>query len=167
MNDITYFVGELQKFPHKYVATIGGQDSQPSGMGLVPVCVVDDKSNISVMRLENDLHFPESPFNIISIACLADRYNDDDGTFIKKSRFFSEFSWDFAKSIKTIHYTDRRILEIEVSKPSSAWKALASISRWYTGPSVLRVFHGNADNNKPTLPFFLTMNLWMTPRCQI
>ena len=126
VNDITYFVGELKKCPHKCVSIIGGQDSQPSRIGLVPVCVVDDESNISVMPLKNTPHFPESPVNIISIVCIVDTYDDDDGTFIKTSRFSSEVSWE---NVKTIYHTDSRIPEIQVFKTSSAWKALASIAK--------------------------------------
>ena len=85
MNGITYFQGGLKKCAHKCIATIGGQDSAPYGMGLVPVGIEDNDDNSSAINLEDALYFPESPVNIISIACLADTYNDNEGTFIKTS----------------------------------------------------------------------------------
>ena len=104
MNDITFFGVNYKNALINVLPQL-----EVKITNLVQLCVVDDESNISVMRLENSLHFPESPVNITSIACLADTYNDDHGTFIKTSRFSSEFSWNFGKHVKTIYHTDSHI----------------------------------------------------------
>ena len=90
-----FFNNSIKKCPEKYVATIGGEDSSPSGIGTVIISIQDDNATLSKLKLEKVLYSPESPVNIISIACLADTYNDDDGTFIKTHRFSSQLTWNF------------------------------------------------------------------------
>ena len=105
------------------VATIGGSPLAPQGEGPCTIFVKDDYGNTVPLKLARALYFPESPVNIISIAKLADSYEDDEGTFVKTSRYHSEFRWDFAKHKKTIHHSDSRIPEINVATTSNGWKS--------------------------------------------
>ncbi len=73
------------------VATIGGSSLSPKGKGDAAILIQDDEGVSTEITLQDALYFPDSPVNIISIACLADTYNDDNGTSIKTSRYHSEF----------------------------------------------------------------------------
>ena len=86
------------------VATIGGDPLTPQGQGSCHIYIKDDLDKVVPLTLHNALYFPDSPVNIISISRLADSYDDDEGTFVKTTRFQSEFSWDFGKHFKTISH---------------------------------------------------------------
>ena len=76
----------LNPCTHRCVATIGGTDLEPEGIGTVIIQVQDNEGVFSEMTLEDVLYFPSSPVNLISIACLADQYKDDEGTCIRTAR---------------------------------------------------------------------------------
>ena len=116
---------------------------------MVVIALEDDDGNLLEIKLENALYFPQSPVNIVIIVCLADTYKDDEGTFIKTSRFSSEFHWNFGKYIKTICHADSRIPEIEVTKPSYHYTSLSSIATWFHGPAVPSIFMAKANFQEP------------------
>ena len=146
VNDLTYFLNGIKKCSEKCIATIGGEDSAPSGIGSVIISLEDNDGNLSEIKLENALYFPQYPVNIISIACLADIYNDDEGTFIKTSRFSSQFH---SKYIKTICHAESCIPKIEVTLPLSTWTSLFSIATWFQGPTLPSVFMAKANFQEP------------------
>ena len=110
------------------VATIGGDPLTPQGQGSCHIYIKDDSGKVVPLTLHNALYFPDSPVNIISISRLADSYDDDEGTFVKTTRFQSEFSWDFGKHFKTISHGESRIPEINVSTASDGWTTFYTFS---------------------------------------
>ena len=75
------FVGEIGKIdPRTGVATIGGEDLRPSGIGTVKWSWEDDERKTHKFLLEKTLFFPTSPVNILSVSRLTDHFGDDEGT---------------------------------------------------------------------------------------
>ena len=95
INDLIFFINGITNCPEKCVGTIDGKDSTSSGIGLVVISLEDDDGNLLEIKLENAFVFPQSPVNIVSIACLADKYKDDEGTFIKNISFLIRISLEF------------------------------------------------------------------------
>ena len=116
----------LRPCTKRCVATIGGTDLVPEGIGTVLVNIKDDEGISSILTLEDVLFFPASPFNLISIACLADQFKDDDNTFIRTARFHSDFTWNFGKHSKTIYHAQSRIPEVEVTTSKGSLKGFAT-----------------------------------------
>ena len=55
------------------VATIGGTDHKPTGMGDVQIFITDEKLNDVKIILKNALYFPDFPVNIISVTALSNQ----------------------------------------------------------------------------------------------
>eukprot|EP00957_Ditylum_brightwellii_P103768 7905186-Ditylum_brightwellii.AAC.1 len=62
--------------PATGVATIGGTDHCPAGIGAMQITWTDDAGKLYTYVLDNKLYFPESPVNILSVTKLADFFND-------------------------------------------------------------------------------------------
>ena len=83
------FVGKIGKIdPRNGVATIGGEDLRPSGIGMVKCSWDDDEGKTHNFFLVKTLFFPTSPVNIISVSRLADHFNDDEGKSIQTRRHY-------------------------------------------------------------------------------
>ena len=65
---------------------------------------------------KNILYFPNSPVNIISLVCLADHFNDDNGTYVTTRRIITAFTWDHGNYIKSLAHSENRLPEIMVNK---------------------------------------------------
>ena len=85
-NDKSMFEGEIKRTNQHSVATIGGSKNSSAGMGTVNWRWKDDHGKSYTMKIKDVLFFPDSPVNILSITCLADQFNDDDGTGIDTKR---------------------------------------------------------------------------------
>jgi len=98
------------------VATIGGSNFYPKGIGDLNVKIRDDNNMTSELVLKNVLYFPNSPVNIISVVCLADHFNDDHGTSVLTARNTSVLIWDNSKFSKTLRHSNNRLPEISVNE---------------------------------------------------
>ena len=98
------------------VATIGGSNFYPKGIGDLNVKIRDDNNMTSELVLKNVLYFPNSPVNIISVFCLADHFNDDHGISVLTSRNTSVLIWDNSKFRKTLRHSNNRLPEISVNE---------------------------------------------------
>ena len=81
--------------------------------------------------------------NLISIACLADQFKDDDKTFIWTARFHSDFTWNFGKHSKTIHHAQSRIPEVEVTTSKGSLQGFATAINYLDPRSHHQVFNAN------------------------
>ena len=104
-------LGELSS-----VATIGGTNFYPAGIGDLNIRIRDDENKTSTLVLKNVLYFPNSPVNIISVVCLADHFNDDTGTWVQTCRNSSKFTWDNGKFMKELKHSTNRLPEITVNE---------------------------------------------------
>ena len=102
------------------VATIGGNNFYPTGIGDLNVKIKDDENKISAITLKNVLYFPNSPVNIISVVCLADHFDDDYGTSVLTTRNSSTFTWNKQKYTKSLGHSRNRLPEIMVNEGSSS-----------------------------------------------
>ena len=99
------------------------------------------------MILKNALYFPESPVNSISITCLADTFDDDSGTYIKTSRYASEFCWDSMKYCKSIIHNEGRIPEVSVTRSNQSRNVFVTTLNIFTSRINLKV--SLADEKDP------------------
>ena len=108
------------------VATIGGTDLEPEGIGTILIHVQDNEGLSSEMTLDDVLYFTSSPVNLISIACLANQYKDAEGTVIHTIRYHSDFTWNFGAHTKTIYHAQSRIPEMEVSTGKTSLQGITT-----------------------------------------
>ena len=97
---------------------------EPEGIGTVITQINNDNGTTSNITFEKALYVPSYPVNIIIIACLEDFFKNNHDTFIKTTRYSSEFTWDFGKHAKTIQHAQSRIpekrsLQLVVNGPPS------------------------------------------------
>ena len=90
------------------------------GMRIAHVIMIDNQGDNTTISLTNALYFPDSPVNIISVAYLADHYDDDYDTYIKVFHYLSEFTWDFKQYTETIN-AEGQMPEIGAWWLSSIW----------------------------------------------
>ena len=102
------------------VATIGGNNFYPTGIGDLYVKIEDDENKISAIILKNVLYFPNSPVNIISAVCLADYFDDDYGISVLTTRNSSTFTCNKEKYTKSLGHSRNRLQEIMVNEGSSS-----------------------------------------------
>ncbi len=108
------------------VATIGGVNYYPVGIGTVPVQIPDGTGATSLVVLNDVLYFPNSPVKIISVVHLGDDLNDSDGTWISTKRYNSVLKWDCEKFTKEIVHSTSRLPEILVNPGCTADIALCT-----------------------------------------
>ena len=72
--------------------------------------------------------------NIISIARLADTFDDDEGTTIHTKRYYSDFQFNKRRFQKTIFHADRKIPDVEVLPKVDSWKAFYSFTSCFQQP---------------------------------
>ena len=95
-NDIRHMTN-YKSIGNYNVATIGGENHVANGIGDVTLSWTDDGGKIHHNLLQNVLHFPDSPVNILSVTAFANQLDDDYGTSIKTMRKESVFEWSFGK----------------------------------------------------------------------
>ena len=108
------------------VATIGGANHYPVGIGLVRIQVPDDAGMTSSIVMNDVLYFPNSPVKIISVMCLGDDLNDSSGTWITTKRFESLLKWDCKQYSKKITHPRSRLPELIVNPGCSSDMALCT-----------------------------------------
>ena len=113
------------------VATIGGDPLTPKGQGDCNIYISNDRGEKIPVQLLNALYFPDSPVNIISIAQLADSFEDNYKTKVSTARYHTDFQWDFGKHHRTIHHNFTRIPEIDVYPMSDGWKSFYNFSNYF------------------------------------
>jgi hypothetical protein len=74
-----------------HVATIGGRNTLPSGIGQVKWSWSDDNGKKHEYTLKKVYYFPQSPVNILSITEFAQQLKDEEGTGIDTKAFYSRF----------------------------------------------------------------------------
>ncbi len=109
------------------VSTIGSSLSRPHGTGDLPITWKDDEGNSHSIVLKDVQHFPQSPVNVMSVARLADHFDDDLGTYCKTTRHHSNLTWDHGKFARTLqHSTLTRIPELPVSCKQERFNAFCT-----------------------------------------
>jgi hypothetical protein len=71
------------------VATIGGRNSRPSGIGDVTWSWQDDNGKTHRYELKDVYYFTQSPVNILSVTTFAKHLNDEEGTGIDTKASYS------------------------------------------------------------------------------
>ena len=88
--------------------------------------------------------------NIISVASLADYFEDSTGTYIKTCRYQSEFVWDHGKHTKHIVHREGRMPEVEVTRASSKWEAFTTKLNIFTNLVNPNVFNVDQVQDSPS-----------------
>ncbi len=81
------------------MATIGGKENLPSGIGTVKWTWKDNNRRPHTHLVRNDLYFPHLPVNILSITSFANQLGNDEWTGIHTK---SIFHWDNKQHQRTI-----------------------------------------------------------------
>ena len=81
-NDKSMFVGDILPDKSSQVATIGGKQNRPRGVGTVCWKWKDDGGKYHAFDIKNVLYFPDSPVNILSVTKFAAQLDDNEGTGI-------------------------------------------------------------------------------------
>ena len=102
-NNKKMFIGAIRRTDQHYVATIGGNKNNATGMGTARWTWKDDDGKSHTMDINDVLYFPSSPVNILSVTALATQLEDDEGTGIDTKRTSSKFYWDNGKYERTYH----------------------------------------------------------------
>ena len=71
------FVGDLKPVTNSAVATIGGTDNIPEGIGTVEWTWRDDDGKVHTYRLDDVYYFPDSPVNLLSVTEFAKTFGID------------------------------------------------------------------------------------------
>ena len=124
-NDKRMFTDYRDAVTTTHVATIGGRNSKPAGIGTVKWTWTDDAGNSHTHHLKDVLHFPTSPVNILSITELAKALNDDKRTGIDTKRMYSRFYWDSNKYQKTFKHSSSNLPEMAINEGISSFS-------WFT-----------------------------------
>ena len=109
------FVSKLHEVEISGVAIIGGTDFKPTPIVTVKRSWKDDEGKSHTHQLERALYLSESPVNIIISKSLADKYDNDDGTYIKTNCHISEFSCNFVQYTSTITHSADFLAEIPIN----------------------------------------------------
>jgi hypothetical protein len=105
------------------VATVGGTDHRPTGVGDVSITWTDDSGKAYDITLKDALYFPDSPVKVVSVTSLADHFNDDEGTYIITKRRHSEFVWDHSQFKKTFEHPSSRLPEMIFNEGNDTFKS--------------------------------------------
>jgi len=114
--DKKFFVGEIRSVNSEAgVATIGGTDFKPAGIGTVEWTWTDDNGRRHTMRIENVLYFPQSPVNVLSVTAFASQLGDEEGTWIKTKMKYSQFTWDSERHSRRIEHSENCLPELPIN----------------------------------------------------
>ncbi len=123
------FVGKIRKLEQHFVATIGGNQNNASGIGTVQWTWKDDSGKSHTFDVKNVLFFPSSPINILSVTELAEQLQDDAGTGITTVRMKSTFFWSGRKFSRTIIHPASNLPEMPINDGfslSALWTRIVS-----------------------------------------
>ena len=105
----------------RYVATIGGRNSKPSGIGTVKWSWLDDNGRKHEYKLDNVYFFPGSPLNILSVTEFAKHLDDSQGTGIDTKASSSRFYWDNDKFSRTFDHSTSNLPELPINPGTGAF----------------------------------------------
>ena len=94
------------------VATIGGKDLFPDGIGAVIWSFTDSKRQLHTNKLSNVLYFTYLPVNIKIETALSESMKNDEGTWVQTKRKYSIFNWGFGKYKNTMTHSENRFPEL-------------------------------------------------------
>ena len=115
------FVGKIGKIdPMTGVATIGGEDLHPSGIGMVKWSWDDDEGETHNFFVKKHF-FPTSPVNILSVSRLVDHFDDDKGTSIQTRRHYSILRWKKNFRQVLIEHWNHKLPELAVNTGFSSF----------------------------------------------
>jgi hypothetical protein len=91
----------------------------------------DDYGMTHTYEYEETKYTPRGDINVIAVYKLGDKFGADDdmfdsdenGTWIKTNANYSIFTWDHAKSSKTIRYARSRLPELYVNTSNSTFQS--------------------------------------------
>jgi hypothetical protein len=104
-----------------HVATIGGRNTLPSGIGKVKWSWSDDNGKKHEYTLEKVYYFPQSPVNILSIIEFAQQLKDEEGTGIDTKAFYSRFYWDSNKYSRRFDHSASNLPELPINSGTGAF----------------------------------------------
>lgn len=99
---VDFMPGTLRRFlpkPEAGVLTIGDSNQFSHSIGDIQVSWLDSVDTTVQYILKDELYFPNSPINIISVTAFADQLEDNEGTWIMTKRRHSVFTWDFGRNL--------------------------------------------------------------------
>jgi hypothetical protein len=105
------------------VATIGGRNNHPSGIGDVTWSWEDDNGKTHCYELKDVYYFPQSPVNILSVTTFATKHlNDEEGTGIDTKASYSRLYWDHNNkySHRFVH-SDSNLPEMPINGGNNAF----------------------------------------------
>ena len=86
-----------------------GGGVSPHSIGDVKASWHDDDGKLYERILKGALYFPNSPINIISVTAMVSQFGDNNETWIKTSRYQSEFTWEYGKFSKMLVHPSSRL----------------------------------------------------------
>ena len=132
-NNKHMYVGEIRPVKTQGVATIGGTNFKPSGIGTVQWSWRDDNYKKHTEELDNVLFFPESPVNIISLHQLGRHFgNDEEGTWIQTKLSYLIFTWNQGKYTRKLLHLPSALPVIGINEGTSWTKAFLSFIRGHS-----------------------------------
>ena len=137
VNDKSLFVSDIKPMdPSTGVATIGGKDHRPEGIGTIRLSWRDDEGKSYTYHLKNTLFFTESPVNILSVTKLADFFNDDEGMYVKTMQKESILVWDHGKAQITFRHSESCLPELHVNTGFNSYRTYYPKFRQYVNDKV-------------------------------
>ena len=127
-NKKSMFIGEITPDTHSHVATIGGKQNKPRGVGTVRWTWKDDAGQRHSFDIDHVLYFPDSPVNILSVTKFAAQLKDDEGTGINTKRLHSEFYWQGSKFRRTIRHPPSNLPELPINE---GWDCFTLFSKLF------------------------------------
>ena len=126
-NDIRKFVPGSIRQTNKSLTTANGTGSCLQE-GTVKIRLIDDTGTQHIFILDNCLYHPESPVNLLSTRCLAEKFLDADGNPDKETRIESRYSthvltWSFGQFKKTFPTPVSGLPELLFDKGFRAYKS--------------------------------------------
>lgn len=103
-NHPNMYVEDLSPVKSHRVVTIGGKGHAPSGIGTIRWSWCDGQGKKHEYLVENVLHFPESPINILSVTEFAKQLDNTEGTDIDTKQLRSQFYWENNKFTLAIQH---------------------------------------------------------------
>ena len=104
-----------------HVATIGGKNSKPSGIGTVKWSWLDDTGVKHEYTLSNVYFFPGSPVNILSVTEFVKQLKDSQGTGIDTKASHSRFYWENNKFSCTFDHSTSNLPELPINPGTGAF----------------------------------------------
>ena len=103
------------------VATIGGKNSKPTGIGTIKWSWWDDNGTTHQYELQDVYYFPQSPVNILSVTEFAKFLKDEHGTEIDTKALYSRLHWDRNKFSNWFNHSDSNLPEMPINSRNGAF----------------------------------------------